>query len=581
MQLFSIGLVKLNLDGTPVLDRFGREIPTYDIEDVASLARVWTGFEGSLRRGNYEDLDWAGDSYMDPMRIILKAHDSFPKRGLDNSYIGDKYPLCADMPNRAFLRIGAKYRLLGGSSAPILQEDPVQWDEDDSVKRMILDPVGNSPLRDQLCHAVDSECTYPPIVELTSNLDCHETECLVDTIRVVQVAQGVFYEYVRRPCVQLAFYENAKKIFAGNRQYAMCANPKMAVARPACCGLSWSPDWPTHRCEYAGERVKYDTYEDRCSKVTGPAPLSKEASICEPTKFVTPSWVYSRAGYEWLETEETPCTKDSIGASPHWIADSNFIWTPSPCYIEIAVNSVGYVQLIHKNDLETQASHHVDGSDNINWFSVHWARNSTGDEQYPSATHNSCWEGACTVDEDVDPYGRVACRCTTTLEETAVFTETPTREEALAQLHVGAFEVVFFDDEEYVLVETTENVITYRPGHIIYDFTTETVFELKDKAQNTIFLKNVKSMVKVRVLIDMGPCYASVLWRCSLWVHFLRCIQPLADLVFCFYLHNLPGFAPSRLALLVPIQNTLSGTCPILWTLSVSHSCSEISFAEV
>ena len=47
------------------------------------------------------------------------------------------------------------------------------------------------------------------------------------------------------------------------------------------------------------------------------------------------------------------------------------------------------------------------------------------------------------ANEDVEPYGRVACRFTTTLEETAVFVETPTREEALEQLNVGAFEVGF------------------------------------------------------------------------------------------------------------------------------------------
>ncbi len=45
MQLFSIGLKKLNMDGTPILDQNGREIPTYTQQDVNELARVFTGWD--------------------------------------------------------------------------------------------------------------------------------------------------------------------------------------------------------------------------------------------------------------------------------------------------------------------------------------------------------------------------------------------------------------------------------------------------------------------------------------------------------------------------------------------------------
>ena len=497
MQLFSIGLTKLNLDGTPVIDRYGREIPTYDVEDVASLARVWTGFNGSLRRGNYEDLDWAGDSYMDPMSISLKMHDFFPKRGLDKLYIGDKLPLCVDMPTRAFLRVGAKYRLLGGSSTPRLQEDPASWDKDDSIFRMILNPFGNSALREELCHPVNGECTYPSIIELPSNLVCHEMECKVDTVRVVQVAQGVFYEYVRQACVQLAFYEGAKKVFSGNDSFNMCANPKMPVARAACCGLSWKDNWPIHQCKYAGERVTYQTYQDRCDFEGGP--LNKRANTCAGGRWGTPWWVYNQPNFGWLNQYQK-CEVDSLKSSPYWVSDSNFQWTPEPCNIEIAVNSNGHVQVIHVNDGTPPASPHVEGVDNINWFSVHWERNVMGDEQYPSAKHNSCGEGACKVDENVDVMGRLACRCSTMVEETAVFAETPTREEALVQLHIGAFELGMFNTEDYVLVGSVGGVETYRPAASAEIFTMETVFKLHNKARQSIFLKNMKSVVKVRLI---------------------------------------------------------------------------------
>ena len=45
---------------------------------------------------------------------------------------------------------------------------------------------------------------------------------------------------------------------------------------------------------------------------------------------------------------------------------------------------------------------------------------------------------------------------------------------------------IFFDDGDYVLMETVENVSTYCPGYSTENFTTDTVFDLKDKAQNKI-----------------------------------------------------------------------------------------------
>ena len=43
LQLFTIGLVKLNIDGTKELDSNGNTIPTYNNDDITEYARVWTG----------------------------------------------------------------------------------------------------------------------------------------------------------------------------------------------------------------------------------------------------------------------------------------------------------------------------------------------------------------------------------------------------------------------------------------------------------------------------------------------------------------------------------------------------------
>ena len=67
--------------------------------------------------GNYEDLDWASSSYLDPLRIRnVNDKDWFPKIDLNEGYIGDRFPLCTDLPQHHFLKQGAKFRLLGGSS---------------------------------------------------------------------------------------------------------------------------------------------------------------------------------------------------------------------------------------------------------------------------------------------------------------------------------------------------------------------------------------------------------------------------------------------------------------------------------
>jgi uncharacterized protein (DUF1800 family) len=50
MQLFSIGLVLLNLDGTPKLDANGATIATYSNADITEVAKVFTGYDTDMRQ---------------------------------------------------------------------------------------------------------------------------------------------------------------------------------------------------------------------------------------------------------------------------------------------------------------------------------------------------------------------------------------------------------------------------------------------------------------------------------------------------------------------------------------------------
>ena len=87
VQLFTIGLWELNIDGTYRLDASGEPIGTYTNEDIVDFSRVWTGHDRQQPRGgveNYEILFRAGlptgpPNKIDPMRIRGIWRDPYPK----------------------------------------------------------------------------------------------------------------------------------------------------------------------------------------------------------------------------------------------------------------------------------------------------------------------------------------------------------------------------------------------------------------------------------------------------------------------------------------------------------------------
>lgn len=86
MQLFTIGLYELNLDGTAKLDAHGDPIPTYTQNDVTQLARVFTGW----------DLD-STNVYTDGPEMVRRpmVHNAA------NFSTGDKYALGVLIPAAA------------------------------------------------------------------------------------------------------------------------------------------------------------------------------------------------------------------------------------------------------------------------------------------------------------------------------------------------------------------------------------------------------------------------------------------------------------------------------------------------
>ena len=75
LQLFSIGLVELNMDGTPRLDTNGRAIETFDNTDIVGLARVFTGI--TMQGGEFYGFE--GDGLYSPIEIFEPYHSPHEK----------------------------------------------------------------------------------------------------------------------------------------------------------------------------------------------------------------------------------------------------------------------------------------------------------------------------------------------------------------------------------------------------------------------------------------------------------------------------------------------------------------------
>ncbi|WP_170834997.1 DUF1800 family protein [Terriglobus roseus] len=77
VQLFSLGTVRLNEDGTPKLDQAGNTQPVYDGDTIESLSRVFTGWN-FVRSGN-PDFTFYGVDWSAPLVATEAQHDTSSK----------------------------------------------------------------------------------------------------------------------------------------------------------------------------------------------------------------------------------------------------------------------------------------------------------------------------------------------------------------------------------------------------------------------------------------------------------------------------------------------------------------------
>merc|ERR1712194_596621 len=173
MQLFTLGVDRLHANGSIVMEG-GVEVPAYTNENIMNFARVFTGFKRVPLRSNIEIGVRNYKNRVDPVTIDARYHDKYPKPDLDGNFLGDGYPVCADVPKQAFLAKGARYEFLSTTH------------QGKSFK------VSASSILFKAFDLAQPQAT----VILSEDISCPGgEECLLDAVDVIKVG-SFFYEYV-------------------------------------------------------------------------------------------------------------------------------------------------------------------------------------------------------------------------------------------------------------------------------------------------------------------------------------------------------------------------------------------------
>lgn len=127
MQLFSIGLVRLNMDGTPTNAQ--SPVETYTPADVSNLARVFTGFSWDCPEHKtspescFKYGDTKGAGFANPWTVPMRAYADFHDSGA-KVVLGQTIP--ANMDPRAELRKVIDLLATHPNTAPFISKQLIQ-----------------------------------------------------------------------------------------------------------------------------------------------------------------------------------------------------------------------------------------------------------------------------------------------------------------------------------------------------------------------------------------------------------------------------------------------------------------------
>lgn len=512
MQLFSMGLFQLHDNGTRVVDISGKTVPTYTQSDIMSFSRAWTGFDLQPGRTNLEKERLKNianrPSFVDPMRIFPKWRDAYPKTNMVGGYVGDGLMDCNDLPDRAFLREGAKYSYLGPSSRPVRSFEQRDTTNTSNYKQQVELSAATSPLFAALCRAEPpgGPCQFRSEVTLASSLPCDsvDDECRVDTVRAVKLAgagiradgssHDVYFEYIRPPCIELAFIadpvvvlpavgmnENSQNLRTLYHPWPMCADPRSKHGYGmGCCDAENENENGTVFQQYMGERVSLETATARCA-LLGLA-LCDYAGERQTGSFGcvdTPSPSATDIALLPLQCDVT-FSLSSGGRDHYWVQ-------PRPCLQRVQVDSEGNVKMIDAVPGYTGTTEFSPSAGPAGLaFPVRWHNNT-----FPRVDDAEC-TGPCEVDGDT-------CTCDVAVIEAPVFirpSEIPSRKEILARLRVGATDPAT-THTACASCGVQAGVTVHTLNAVGADLTVDTIFEIASGSASgqPVFLKNLLSTV--------------------------------------------------------------------------------------
>jgi hypothetical protein len=121
----------------------------------------------------------------------------------------------------------------------------------------------------------------------------------------------------------------------------------------------------------------------------------------------------------------------------------------------------------------------------LNYFKATWQ-----DEVFPLAAESCDFIPGCTVTSD-------ACICDTTVLEERVFDVTPSRDDILTSLSIGAFHPETFSPGMYTRNDCENGVLVYLKSGDCNNLDQEAIFFVKDDNSVERYLKNMKSTVRI------------------------------------------------------------------------------------
>ncbi len=397
------------------------------------------------------------------VRVALRSSRSIAKRGNPQVWVWWPKINSDDGQHKPFLACG---------------KDPYD-DTDDLIFQVLPSPKPEEMCDFETTITLDQSLSY-----CDSSANAEYAECHVDVPRVVEVLPGVYYEYVRPPCVNMPFLldsASATVVTGWNiaSKPAVCADKRLPSATSLCCG-GYSNRLPTNRetwadilAEYRNERLTYAGNVERCNdwgRYVCPnpfriGPLSMWAGHCN---------------------HHMSCKESSDGGG-RWLESVWYHWTSLSCEIKVKIDVEGMVAIVHAPQGQSNGPLSlVDFDKTESFFSVHWDESNAavGKLAYPHKSDNLCDGGEIRGD---------FCFCSTSVQEESVFVSLPTRTQVLDELHIGAFDPT--ETGVYTLQEQSDDVKVYTKDGA---YAIDTIFQVADEYSGQfLYLKNMKSVVSV------------------------------------------------------------------------------------